>query len=201
MSYDVWIWWENAIKSLAYTHTHTHRVIVYICYPTNSMTTCKPASVLLFIYEFIKTCVRIHSKSSCFTSYPTLPLPQFLPLIPGTVLYSPLLFSVYEEDVFKHMVPYLLPLVQLGLTGSIYLTVAIALERYTTVCHPFFKVPNQRQFQGGGAAPSPPPWPRTLRGTKVAYKREKTKKKKFFKSLFYVFLYKMCLKCKKCGVN
>ena len=36
------------------THTHTHRVIVYICLPTNSMTTCRPASVLLFIYGFYK---------------------------------------------------------------------------------------------------------------------------------------------------
>ena len=32
------------------THTHTHRVIVYICFPTNSMTICRPASVLLLIY-------------------------------------------------------------------------------------------------------------------------------------------------------
>ena len=32
------------------THTHTHRVIVYICFPINSMTTCRPVSVLLFIY-------------------------------------------------------------------------------------------------------------------------------------------------------
>ena len=25
-----------------HTHTHTHSVIVYICLPTNSMTTCRP---------------------------------------------------------------------------------------------------------------------------------------------------------------
>ena len=30
---------------------HTHRVIVYICSPTNSMTTCRPASVLILIYD------------------------------------------------------------------------------------------------------------------------------------------------------
>ena len=30
--------------------THAHRVIVYICSPTNSMTTCYPASALVLIY-------------------------------------------------------------------------------------------------------------------------------------------------------
>ena len=34
-----------------HAHTYTHRVIVvYICLPTSSMT-CRPASVLLLIYD------------------------------------------------------------------------------------------------------------------------------------------------------
>ena len=35
-------------------NTHTHRVIVYICLlvPTNSMTKCRPASVLILIYDY-----------------------------------------------------------------------------------------------------------------------------------------------------
>ena len=37
--------------AFAYINTHTHRVIVYACSPTNSMTTCRPASVLLLIHD------------------------------------------------------------------------------------------------------------------------------------------------------
>jgi hypothetical protein len=47
---------------------------------------------------------------------------------------------LYLTRLFKELITLLLPLVHIGLTGSVYLTVAVALERYTTVCHPFFKV-------------------------------------------------------------
>ena len=40
----------NSTLGQAHTHTHTHRVIVYICPPINSMTTCRPAPVLILIY-------------------------------------------------------------------------------------------------------------------------------------------------------
>ena len=36
--------------TLEYAHTHTHRVIVYICLQYSLMTTYRPASVLIVIY-------------------------------------------------------------------------------------------------------------------------------------------------------
>ena len=53
-------------------------------------------------------------------------LPQFFPFIQDTRL-------------FLYLIPHLLPLAHISLTGSIYFTLAITIERYTTVCHPFFK--------------------------------------------------------------
>ena len=67
-------------------------------------------------------------------------------------------------SLFKKCATYILPLAHVALTGkpehdeskyqeykheslcsaSIYLTLAIAVERYVTVCHPFFKVSNQQ---------------------------------------------------------
>merc|ERR1712227_327239 len=50
----------------------------------------------------------------------------------------PLIWSAYFDHVFPYIVPYILPLAQIALTGSIYSTLAVAIERYTSVCHPHY---------------------------------------------------------------
>ena len=54
-------------------------------------------------------------------------------------------FSIKElsEDYTKmgfhqHIAPKAVPLIQVTLTGSVYCTLCISLERYLTVCHPFY---------------------------------------------------------------
>ena len=48
--------------------------------------------------------------------------------------------SLLTNSTYLHMFPMLLSMAQVGLSGSIYFTIAIALERYCAVCHPFWKV-------------------------------------------------------------
>jgi len=52
---------------------------------------------------------------------------------------------IWESYIYTKLFTMMLPVCQVALTSSTYLTLAVAVERYTTVCHPFFKVSHQFQ--------------------------------------------------------
>jgi len=63
------------------------------------------------------------------------------------ILASILLFSIpqfssnYKQSAFyNYILPWVLPLAQVSITGSIYFTMAITVERYVCVCWPFYRV-------------------------------------------------------------
>jgi len=68
---------------------------------------------------------------------------DFFFIVFNLVLFSIPHFSIeYDKQVFPYLVPYVLPLAQIAQTGSIYSTLAVAIERYVSVCHPHFTPPH-----------------------------------------------------------
>ena len=48
--------------------------------------------------------------------------------------------GIFQETFFPHLLPYLLPLIHIALTGSVYTTIAVAMERCVTVLAPFTQI-------------------------------------------------------------
>ena len=58
------------------------------------------------------------------------------------VQYSvPLLSTQFLVWVHPHLTPYVVPIIHISLTGSVYSVVSVALERFITVCFPFSQSP------------------------------------------------------------
>ena len=45
-----------------------------------------------------------------------------------------------KSEYFNYSFPYVIPIAQMAMTGSIYITMALTIERYVSVCHPFYRV-------------------------------------------------------------
>ena len=54
-----------------------------------------------------------------------------------SVFSLPKFNRTYRENIWTYILPFLLPMAHVGLMGSTYSTLALAVERYIAVCHPF----------------------------------------------------------------
>jgi len=98
--------------------------------------------ILGIVGNILTTIWFFRKKNNFYHLMSILALCDLLYIICSILIFGiPSIFQrVLPGSVYDHLVPVALPLAQIGMTSSIYFTLAIAVERYTTVCHPFYKV-------------------------------------------------------------
>ena len=69
-----------------------------------------------------------------------LAISDFIYIIVSILVFvCPQLSDVYNKNgPYHYIVPWAIPMGQVSMTGSIYFTMGITVERYLTVCHPFY---------------------------------------------------------------
>ena len=94
--------------------------------------------VLTFMFHKLKgKQVKFHRLMILLTSFDT-----------SYILLSIVLFTIpgisedYRNFYHPYVVPRAIPMIQVALTGSVYATTAISIERYLIVCRPFWTVSN-----------------------------------------------------------
>ena len=88
----------------------------------------------------IKMFLKIEAKLNFHLLMITLAIYDTLYITLCALVFSiPELFQDYSNNgTHLYIVPIAIPIIQVALTGSVYCTIAISLERYLTVCHPFY---------------------------------------------------------------
>ena len=65
-------------------------------------------------------------------------------LVSSLLTFSlPQLSQDYSSSLWPYLVPYTLPLAQTCMTGSVYMTISLSLERYFSVVHPLYQLSNR----------------------------------------------------------
>jgi hypothetical protein len=64
----------------------------------------------------------------------------FLIVLSFLVFSLPALNEYYQDSILGHIAPIVFPSAKTALTASIYSTLAIAVERYLIICHPFYAI-------------------------------------------------------------
>lgn len=92
------------------------------------------ASIVVFTIR-LKIQRNFHALMICLAIF------DLIYIIANILIFTIPLFSdnYLTSGTYYYVMPWALPIAQIGMTGSIYFTMAMTAERYLTVCHPFYR--------------------------------------------------------------
>ena len=121
------------------THHHVQYALEYIAMLVMGIIGIIGNIIAVYIFCTMKQQMKFHQLMITIFVFDT----SFIIL--SLMIYSfPHMSDEYKYgDTYCHMLPIITPLKEIALTGSIYSTMAISIERFLVVCHPFYTLSNR----------------------------------------------------------